>query len=423
MINGLGFGGFTIPAIWSVASGQGVLDAYGNPTYGYGPLYRLGVPSTVPLLAAFLIACAVLVAGGVLLLWPRPSGILITLIGILMCAPFWWGFDLPLAWPNAALVITLIAIGWTFRRFRRSESAQEARPMTALISAELLKLCTRAHAGVLLVAMIFVPIAVSSEIPKPGKGGTALSIYDPDLLALATGTGFVVPMVFIALLGGVAVTQEFRYGTVSLDVPDRAAAQSGTDREGRRPGGREIVLTTVVTLMVAVPVAVALISSRGGETVVGARFWQTVAGGTAVMLVYAVVGVVIGALVRNQIVFVVAALVWMLAVEHMIIPAHMSVGRWLPVAAAYQLIQAWPLGGPRRAAAVSVAASGILVATYATIVVVLAFRLTPRARHPLSRFAVQEPARCWTVAGCPAEIPSDGCRGVPRATNSKAWRR
>ena len=215
MINGLGFGGFTIPAIWSVASGQGVLYAYGNPTYGYGPLYRLGVPSTVPLLAAFLIACAVLVAGGVLLLWPRPSGILITLIGILMCAPFWWGFDLALAWPNAALVITLIAIGWTFRRFRRSESAQEARPMTALISAELLKLCTRAHAGVLLVAMIFVPIAVSSEIPKPGKGGTALSIYDPDLLALATGTGFVVPMVFIALLGGVAVAQEFRYGTVT----------------------------------------------------------------------------------------------------------------------------------------------------------------------------------------------------------------
>ena len=40
------------------------------------------------------------------------------------------------------------------------------------------------------------------------------------------------------------------------------------------------MLTTVVTLMVAVPVAVALISSRGGETVVGARFWQTVAGGT-----------------------------------------------------------------------------------------------------------------------------------------------
>ena len=248
--------------------------------------------------------------------------------------------------------------------------------MTALISAELLKLCTRAHAGVLLVAMIFVPIAVSSEIPKPGKGGTALSIYDPDLLALATGTGFVVPMVFIALLGGVAVTQEFRYGTVTSTYLIEPRRNRVLIAKGVALAVAS-VLTTVVTLMVAVPVAVALISSRGGETVVGARFWQTVAGGTAVMLVYAVVGVVIGALVRNQIVFVVAALVWMLAVEHMIIPAHMSVGRWLPVAAAYQLIQLGPSVDPD-GRLLSVAASGILVATYATIVVVLAFRLTPR---------------------------------------------
>ena len=116
MVNGLGFGGFTIPAIWSVASGHGVLYANDKPTYGYGPLYRLGVPTTVPLLAAFLIACTVLASGGVLLLWPRPSGILVSLIGILMCAPFGWGFDLPLAWPKAAQVVTLIAIGWTFRR-------------------------------------------------------------------------------------------------------------------------------------------------------------------------------------------------------------------------------------------------------------------------------------------------------------------
>ncbi len=375
VINGLGFGGFTIPAIWSVASGHGVLYAYGNPTYGYGPLHRLGVPTTVPLLAAFLIACTVLAAGGVLLLWPRTSGILVSLIGILMCAPFWWGFDLPLAWPNAALVITLIAIGWTFRRFGRSESAREARPMTALISAELLKLCTRAHAGVLLVAMIFVPIAVSSEIPEPGKGGTDLSIYDPDLLALATGTGFVVPMVFIALLGGVAVTQEFRYGTVTATYLIEPRRNRVLIAKGVALAVAS-VLTTVVTLMVAVPVAVALISSRGGETVVGVRFWQTVAGGTVVMLVYAVVGVLIGALVRNQVVFVVAALVWMLAVEHMIIPAHMSVGRWLPVAAAYQLIQLGPSVDPD-GRLLSVAASGILLAAYSTIVVVLAFRLTP----------------------------------------------
>ena len=256
LVNSLGFGGFTIPAIWSVASGNGVLYAHGNPTYGYRPLDRLGVPTTVPLLVAFLIACTVLAAGGVLLLWPRTSGILVSLIGILVCAPFWWGFDLPLAWPNAAHVIILIAIGWTLRRSRRFESSQEDRPMTALISAELLKLYTRAHAGVLLVAMIFVPIAVSSEIPKPGQGGTTLSIYDPDLLALAVGTGFVVPMVFIALLGGAAVTQEFRYGTITstyLIEPRRHRVLIAKSVALAVAS----VLTTVLTLMVAVPVAVA----------------------------------------------------------------------------------------------------------------------------------------------------------------------
>jgi len=60
------------------------------------------------------------------------------------------------------------------------------------------------------MTLVFVPVAVSSEIPAPGKGGTALAIDDPDLLSLAAGSGFLVPLLFVALLGGVAVTQEFR---------------------------------------------------------------------------------------------------------------------------------------------------------------------------------------------------------------------
>jgi hypothetical protein len=248
--------------------------------------------------------------------------------------------------------------------------------VTALIHAELLKLCTRAHAGVLLVTMIFVPIAVSSEIPEPGKGGTALSLADPQLLTLATGTGFVVPMVFVALLGGVAVTQEFRYGTVTstyLIEPRRQRVLAAK----AVAVAVAAVLTTVVTLVVSVTVALTLISSRSGAVTVGAPFWQMLAGASVVMLVYAVVGVVIGALIRNQVVFVVAALVWMLAVEHMILPAHMSVGRWLPVAAAYQLMQLGPSVDPS-GRLLSVTQSGLLLAAYATTVVALAFKLTPR---------------------------------------------
>jgi hypothetical protein len=81
IVNGLGFGGFAIPAIVSVGQGHGIIYALGNPTYGDGPLERIGVPTTVPLLAGFLAACVVQVAGGVLLLWPRLSGVVVTVVG------------------------------------------------------------------------------------------------------------------------------------------------------------------------------------------------------------------------------------------------------------------------------------------------------------------------------------------------------
>ena len=84
IVNGLGFGGFAIPAIVSVGQGHGIIYTFGNPTYGNGPFERIGVPTTVPLLAGFLAACVVQVVGGGLLLWPRRSGIVVSVVGMLL---------------------------------------------------------------------------------------------------------------------------------------------------------------------------------------------------------------------------------------------------------------------------------------------------------------------------------------------------
>jgi hypothetical protein len=56
------------------------------------------------------------VVGGVLLLWPRPSGIVVSVVAILLGAPFWWGFDLPFAWLNAAVVLTFLVLAWTAQK-------------------------------------------------------------------------------------------------------------------------------------------------------------------------------------------------------------------------------------------------------------------------------------------------------------------
>ena len=115
LVNGAGFGAFDIPAIWHLARDQQVWYVYGNPTYGNGPFEAHGITVTVPVLLAFLGACLVLAIGGLLLLIPRSTGVVVTLSGLLMCAPFWWGFDLPFAWINAATVLALLAMAGVAR--------------------------------------------------------------------------------------------------------------------------------------------------------------------------------------------------------------------------------------------------------------------------------------------------------------------
>ena len=115
LVNGAGFGAFDIPAIWHLARDQKVWYAYGNPTYGNGPFEAHGISVTVPVLLAFLGACLVLAIGGLLLLVPRTTGVVVTLAGLMMCAPFWWGFDLPFAWVNAATALALLAMAGVAR--------------------------------------------------------------------------------------------------------------------------------------------------------------------------------------------------------------------------------------------------------------------------------------------------------------------
>lgn len=115
LVNGAGFGAFDIPAIWHLAREQRVWYAFGNPTYGNGPFEAHGIDVTVPVLVAFLGACLVLTIGGLLLLAPRPPGVVVTLAGLVLCAPFWWGFALPFAWISAATVLVLLAVAGVAR--------------------------------------------------------------------------------------------------------------------------------------------------------------------------------------------------------------------------------------------------------------------------------------------------------------------
>lgn len=248
--------------------------------------------------------------------------------------------------------------------------------MRALIDAEVLKLrSTRLLAGLLFGALCLVVLTVVVNVPTVGHDDR-VSLDDPALLAGVVGVSVAVPQVLVCLLGVLAFTQEFRYGTASsmfLATPRRTSVLAA----------KWIGLTlasvpiTVGTILVSVTVGIPLIRSRDGSATAGAELWQVVVAAVVVLAACALIGVGIGAIVRNQIAAVVGVLVWMLAVEQILVQEFPSVGRWTPVGATFGMLQLGPLT-MSDGTLLDPPIGGLVLAGYTTVVCVLAVIVMPR---------------------------------------------
>ena len=108
----IGLGVFCFPAIRNLLTGRPIPMVMGFPAYGRGPFERVGIPTTVPLLVAFLLVCILEFVAGVLLWGGYRSGAILALVLLPAGAVFWWGFALPIP-PIFALVWTmLILLSW-----------------------------------------------------------------------------------------------------------------------------------------------------------------------------------------------------------------------------------------------------------------------------------------------------------------------
>lgn len=87
--------------------------------------------------------------------------------------------------------------------------------MKALVHAEVLKLrSTRTPVWLLLATLGLVALTVTFTVADVAKN-TPSSLHDPGLVADTAGISFGVPLELVVLLGVLAFTQEFRYGTVT----------------------------------------------------------------------------------------------------------------------------------------------------------------------------------------------------------------
>jgi ABC-type transport system involved in multi-copper enzyme maturation permease subunit len=216
--------------------------------------------------------------------------------------------------------------------------------MTALVQAELRKLfTTRLWWIMLLVMILLVGVNLGFVIGFAGvsqNGGPGIPARDtPQFAQIAWGAGSA-SSIFVMILGAVMMTSEYRYQTVTgtfLGTPRRGRVIAAKLLAGVLVGA---LFGLVVLFFEAVTVTPAVLLSGGSLSLSASRIPQISIGILATAALYALFGIGLGALVRNQIAAIVGAVAWTYVIEQIFtaIPALHPVGRWLPGGAAQSLM-------------------------------------------------------------------------------------
>ena len=251
--------------------------------------------------------------------------------------------------------------------------------MIGLVRAEWLKLfTTRVWIGLLLgacalvgaSAAIITAFAGVTQNGRPGIGAVGSAAYER--AAFSVGTNGTTLMLILGIIG---MTQEYRHRTATptfLTTPHRGRVV------GAKLGAYALAAIPLAAAILAVGVAVVEIyaGARGAAPSFTSENLRVLAGAGVALVLYAVIGVGIGALLRNQVGAIVGSLVYLLVVETVIasIPATASAYRWLPGGA----LRAMTLSGVPGPELLQPWQGGLLLLGYGLLAAVLGTLFTVR---------------------------------------------
>ena len=204
--------------------------------------------------------------------------------------------------------------------------------MLHLVRSEVRKLLsTKVWIFLLLGAVAFSVLSVSLTIAFAGATGSPVPPRtDPRIqpIALSAVTGAVVFVVVLSIIGS---TQEYRHRTANptfLTTPRRS----------------RVLVAKLVTYLAAgvgyavvsgIAVAAVMwiwLDRAGADVSLSGRNLDVLLGGGAAVALWGLIGVGVGALVRNQVGAIVGVLVYVFVLEQIIraVPATSAVYKWLP---------------------------------------------------------------------------------------------
>lgn len=243
--------------------------------------------------------------------------------------------------------------------------------MTAQLRAEFRKMrTTRTNFGLLLGLVVLVLLGVMG-----GSFGSESDLSSPENQREVIGNG-AFAAAFAALIGLMAMTSEFRHGTI------RAAFLF-------TPARTRVVIAKVLASIgvglgfgllgssLSIGVGVAMIRARGYDVLIDSGDVRRLLLGTMLMsALWAAAGVGLGALVRNQVAAIVGLFAWVFVVEILLFQYLPGVGRYAPGAAGTAMTG--DTVGDSSISLLSAPAGGAVLAGYAIVLVAAGALVTSR---------------------------------------------
>lgn len=249
-----------------------------------------------------------------------------------------------------------------------------------MIRAELLKLTTTKLLWILAgSALAWVALnVVLLVLVVPGAAGTFSidPLLDEDYLGSVIATAGNATA-FILVLGIIGMTSEYRHMTITSTF----LAQP---RRGRVVGAKALTFAVVGAVLGIAAVATSavllmlLLIGRDHADVPLARVGTVVLGVMLGMALYAIVGVSLGALIKNQIAATVLALLWVFLAEPLLSFALPAWGKWLPGGALNAAMDVRFDGQLQETDLLPVWGGALLLLAYAAVLAALALATTTR---------------------------------------------
>lgn len=233
----------------------------------------------------------------------------------------------------------------------------------SVIGSERLKLATTRTTAWLAVALIGV-VTLAAIVHILGFDAAMID-EGTEQRSILTDIGVTMGLVFAGASGSLAITGEFRYGTIRpalLKHPDRSSLL----------GAKLITQVAIGAVLAAAATSyaaglcAAFLQARGLSLDLDTmQITQLIAGAALGGAGFAAIGLAIGTIVRNQVPVVVGLLIWMLFIENLLRAGTPSIARFAPgsLARAIAADGAGALSSPSLAAlALAAIATGVLVA-------------------------------------------------------------